>query len=136
VPKPHIHFRGKGYDDYRDFIHSVAEESEAMSRWKNKDEFKARVREWAVKLDTKVTAIYVRPMRRKWASCSTAGNLNFNDELLELDRELGDYVIVHELLHFSVPNHGKLWKSRMLAHLGDYGCLEERLHKLSKRISV
>jgi HsdM N-terminal domain/Protein of unknown function DUF45 len=26
-------------------------------------------------------------------------------------------VIVHELLHFSVPNHGKLWKSLMRAHL-------------------
>ena len=72
----------------------------------------------------------MRPMRRKWASCSTAGNLNFNDELLALDRELGDYVIVHELLHFSVPNHGKLWKSRMLAHLGDHEHLAERLPKM------
>jgi hypothetical protein len=26
--------------------------------------------------------------------------------------------MVHELLHFSVPNHGKLWKSLMRAHLG------------------
>jgi predicted metal-dependent hydrolase len=60
-------------------------------------------------------------------ACSTAENLNFNDELLKLDPELGEYVIVHELLHFSVPNHGKLWKSRMLAHLGDHEHLAERL---------
>jgi len=100
-------------------------------RWRNKREFKARVQEWAVKLDTKVAMIYVRPMRRKWASCSTAGNLNFNDELLKLDRELGDYVIVHELLHCSVPNHGKLWKSRMLAHLGDHERLAERLRRVT-----
>jgi predicted metal-dependent hydrolase len=80
-----------------------------------------------------VAAIYVRPMRRKWASCSTAGNLNFNDELLKLDRELGDYVIVHELMHFSVPNHGKLWKSRMLAHLGDHEELAERLRSIGSR---
>jgi predicted metal-dependent hydrolase len=33
--------------------------------------------------------------------------LCFNDELLGMDRELGDYVIVHELLHFPVPNHEK-----------------------------
>ncbi len=37
--------------------------------------------------------------------------------------------IVHELLHFSVPNHGKLWKSLMRAHLGDYETLAERLQK-------
>jgi predicted metal-dependent hydrolase len=101
-------------------------------RWRNKREFKARVQEWATKLDANVATIYVRPMRRKWASCSTAGNLNFNVELLELDRELGDYVIVHELLHLSVPNHGKLWKSRMLAHLGDHERLAERLRRISK----
>jgi Protein of unknown function DUF45 len=35
---------------------------------------------------------------------------NASTDLLNLDREVGDYVIVHELLHFSVPNHGKLWR--------------------------
>jgi predicted metal-dependent hydrolase len=104
-----------------------------MTGWRSKEEFKDRVREWACKLDARVTTIYIRPMRRKWASCSTAGNLNFNDELLALDRELGDYVILHELLHFSVPNHGKLWKSRMLAHLGDHSALAERLNRTSPR---
>jgi predicted metal-dependent hydrolase len=40
-------------------------------------------------------------------------------------------VIVHELLHFSVPNHGNLWKSRMLAHLGNHEHLVERLRKVT-----
>lgn len=100
-------------------------------RWRNKKEFKARVQEWAIKLDAQVATVYVRPMRRKWASCSTAGNLNFSSELLDLDRDLADYVIVHELLHCSVPNYGKLWRSRMMAHLGDHEQLAERLRKVS-----
>jgi predicted metal-dependent hydrolase len=98
-----------------------------MSRWRDKEEFKARALEWADKLGVKARSLSVRPMRRKWASCSTAGNLNFNSELLDLDRELGDYVIVHELLHFFVPNHGKLWKSLMRGHLGDYERYEHEL---------
>ena len=100
-----------------------------MSRWRDKDEFKARVLEWAGKLDVKARSLAVRPMRNKWASCSTAGNLNFNSELPTLDRETGDYVIVRELLHFSVPNHGKLCKSLMHAHLGNYRRLEDRLQR-------
>lgn len=100
-----------------------------MKRLRDKEEFKARVLEWAAKLDVRARSLAVRPMRRKWASCSTAGNLNFSSELLGLDRELGDYVIVHELLHFSVPNHGKLWKSLMRAHLGDYERLDARLRQ-------
>ena len=98
-----------------------------MKRWNNKEEFKSRVLEWADKLDVKVQSNAVRPMSNKWASCSTAGNLNFNAELLSVDRAVGDYVIVHELLHFSVPHHGKLWKSLMRAHLGDYEKLAQKL---------
>lgn len=105
-----------------------------MKRWRGKEEFKARVLEWADKLGIKARSLAVRPMQSKWASCSTAGNLNFNAELLEVDREIGDYVIVHELLHFSVPNHGKLWKSLMRVHLGDYERLQARLqHAVNER---
>jgi predicted metal-dependent hydrolase len=93
----------------------------------DKNQFKARVREWSSKLGVHVHSLAVRPMRNKWASCSTAGNLNFSDDLLALDRELADYVIVHELLHFHVPNHGKLWKSLMRAYLGDYERAESKL---------
>lgn len=92
-----------------------------------KKEFKSRVHHWAEKLDVNIVWLGVRVMSNKWASCSTNGHLNFNSELLDLDPELWDYVIVHELLHFSVPNHGKLWQSLMRAHLGDYEVLAKRL---------
>lgn len=98
--------------------------------WKDKAEFKARVYEWAKKIGVEVNSLALRPMKNKWASCSTNGNLNFNVDLLELDKEIGDYVIVHELLHFTVPNHGKLWKSLMTAYLGDYQEVEGRLKEL------
>ena len=72
-------------------------------------------------------------LRNKWASCSTAGNLNFNVELLLLDRDIVDYVIVHELLHLFVPNHGSLWKSLMRAHLGSYEERETKLRKVTHK---
>ncbi len=102
-----------------------------MATWRDKEEFKRRVLEWAARLEVKVRSLAVRPMRHKWASCSTAGNLSFNAELLSLDHEVGDYVIVHELLHFSMPNHGRLWKSLMRAHVGDYERQEQKLRSLA-----
>jgi predicted metal-dependent hydrolase len=98
-----------------------------MTKRRDKGEFKARVLEWADRLGVSVRSLYVRPMRNKWASCSTAGTLSFNDELLGLGHDLCDYVIVHELLHLRVPNHGKLWKSLMRAHIGDYEKLQHSL---------
>ncbi len=103
--------------------------SHAAGGWRDREEFKGRVLESARKLEVDAHSIYIRPMTRKWASCSTAGTLSFNDELLAMERDLGDSVIVHELLHFSVPNHGKLWKCLMRAHLGEYEILEQRLRK-------
>jgi len=102
-----------------------------MNGWQSRGEFKEHVFEWASKLNVQIHGLYVRPMRNKWASCSTAGTLSFNDELLGMERDLGEYVIVHELLHFSVPNHGKLWKGLMRAHLGEYENLELRLKRLA-----
>ena len=107
-----------------------------MTKPRDKEEFKARVLEWADKLGVKTRSLAVRPMRNKWASCSTAGNLNFNTDLLELDNEIGDYVIVHELLHFFVPNHGRLWKSLMRAHLGDYERPAAQLRQLANKPSI
>jgi predicted metal-dependent hydrolase len=45
--------------------------------------------------------------------------LNFNDALMKISKDFGDYVIVHELLYFQVPNHEKLWKSLMRVYLGN-----------------
>ena len=95
-----------------------------------KKAFKDRVRYWAKKFDVDVVWLGVRPMRNKWASCSTSGHLNFNADLLGLKTELWDYVIVHELLHFFVPNHGKLWKSLMRAHLGEYEAYAAELKRI------
>ena len=106
-----------------------------MSMAHKKAAFKQRVAEWADKLDVDVVWLGIRPMRNKWASCSTNGYLNFNAELLELEQDLWDYVIVHELLHCSVPNHGKLWKSLMTAYLGDYEDAERELRESRRLIS-
>ncbi|MBF0587485.1 M48 family metallopeptidase, partial [Prosthecochloris sp. N2] len=97
-----------------------------------KTRFKQRVHEWAEKLDVRVVWLGVRPMKNKWASCSTEGHFNFNTELLDMDEKVWDYVIVHELLHFFVPNHGKLWKSLMRAYLGEYEKYETKLRSLPK----
>ena len=52
-----------------------------------------------------------------------------------MEERVWDYVIVHELLHFFVPNHGKLWKSLMRAYLGEYETCEAELCDRKTRIS-
>lgn len=97
----------------------------------DKDLFKKRVREWANKIDVPVQVISIRRMRNKWASFSSKSSLFiFDEELLSMEKDVIDYVIVHELLHYRVPNHGKLWKSMMMAYLGDYTEIERSIKKM------
>jgi len=84
---------------------------------RSKDQFKIQVIKWAEKISVKPRQIRVQKMTKKWASCSTNGWVCFSTDLLKEPRAFQDYVIVHELLHLQVPNHGKLFKSLLNAYL-------------------
>jgi hypothetical protein len=59
-------------------------------------------------------------MRSKWASCSTAGTITLSDDLLREDPAFQEIVIVHELLHLLVPNHGRVFKALMRAYVPNW----------------
>jgi predicted metal-dependent hydrolase len=107
-----------------------------VKRPTTRSDFVDRIHHWAERLDVQIRAVTVRKMRNKWASCSTAGRLTFDETLLSQPRKLQDYVIVHELLHLRVPNHGKLWKTLMRAYVGDYEALEKRLKRTARATLV
>jgi predicted metal-dependent hydrolase len=83
--------------------------------------FRAEVDEWARRLKVEPFAVHLRPMSRKWASCSTRGLVSFSTRLLAESEHFREGVIVHELLHLKVPNHGKLFKSLIRAYLPHSG---------------
>jgi len=51
--------------------------------------------------------ISIRKQKTRWGSCSSKNNINLNMNLLHLPPELMDYVLLHELVHTRVKNHGK-----------------------------
>jgi len=79
--------------------------------------FKSEVRTWARRLGVTPKEIHIRPMKRKWASCSSTGRLTFSTDLLRQTAQFRAEVIVHELLHLKIPNHGPLFKALLKAYL-------------------
>jgi len=79
--------------------------------------FKTEVLTWAKRIGVEPKEIRVRPMKSKWASCSSNGRLTFNSEILQQPASFRREAIIHELLHLKVPNHGKLFKNLMKAFL-------------------
>jgi predicted metal-dependent hydrolase len=88
------------------------------------------VRHGAGRLRLRVSQIQVRPMRTKWASMSTKGWLLLSTDVLGLPQDLAEYVIIHELAHLLVPNHGKVFKLFLHAYVPDWEERESRLKAL------
>lgn len=110
-------------------ITAVREMNIVMSSmtWHDAEDLRWAARHWATRISVKVPQIHLRQMANKWASISTAGRLTLNTDLLALPRELGEFVIVHELVHLLSPTHGKVFKSFMYAYLPDWEEREQRL---------
>ena len=89
-------------------------------------ELRRRAVAWAVKLRVNPRVIRVQEMRRKWGSCSSSGTVTLASDLVDQDPRFQDFVIAHELIHLRVPNHGRLFKALMSAHVPGWRELEQR----------
>ena len=89
------------------------------------DTLRQRIAHWAITLKVKPTQIRIQRMTRKWASCSSAGRVTFSRELLDRPAAFQDCVIVHELLHLRIRNHGRLFAATLRAHLAGNPWIEQ-----------
>ena len=79
-----------------------------------------RVDCWVHRLKVQPPRLRVQQMMRKWGSCSTSGAITLASDLADQEPGFQDFVIAHELLHLRVPNHGKLFKALITAHVPDW----------------
>lgn len=113
--------------------HNVpGDEDRPAARWHDADELRWAARHWATRIGVKTPRIQLREMTSKWASISTAGRLTLNTDLLGVPKDLGEFVVVHELVHLLAPNHGKVFKSFMYAYLPDWQQREKVLQSYAE----
>ena len=62
-----------------------------------------------------------RKMVSRWGSCNKKLNkINLNYHLFQVDEELIEYVILHELCHLVHPNHQRDFHELLFSYMGDY----------------
>lgn len=82
---------------------------------------------WAQRMGVQPGRVQFRTMTRKWGSCSSITNITLNTRLVWLPAHLAEYVVVHELAHLKVFNHGSEFKALMAQHLPDFAARETEL---------
>lgn len=76
-----------------------------------------RVDFFAQKMGLKYKLLKYRKMKSRWGSCSSQSVLTFNSELMKINKQLIDYVVVHELAHLVHMNHSKEFHSLVESYL-------------------
>ncbi len=71
--------------------------------------------------------VFVRNQKTRWGSCSSANNINLNVNLIQLPQELRDYVILHELVHTRIKDHGPSFWTELGKYVHDPQGVDRRL---------
>jgi len=102
---------------------------DAVLRYEAKRYLPGRARELAGQLGYTFKAVTIKNNKTNWGSCSSLKNINLNLHLMRLPDRLIDYIVVHELVHTQIPNHGPSFKERLRGHFRDSAELEKAIKK-------
>ena len=99
----------------------------AINVAKAKAYLKLRLNELATENRFQYNRVFVRNQKTLWGSCSAKNNINLNINLVHLPQHLTDYVMLHELVHTKVKNHGKRFWKRLDKYVGNAKKLNKEL---------
>jgi predicted metal-dependent hydrolase len=91
----------------------------------------ARVAYWAEQFGFTYSHVAIKNMRSRWGSCSGRNAINLNLHLMRLNDSLIDYVILHELVHTRIKNHGNEFWRHLQSLLGNAIALDDQLKRQS-----
>ena len=105
---------------------------EVLEEWYRrllKVEAAASVRRWEPLLGVRVNQVFVQRMRTKWGSAQPLRrNIRLNTELARKPKECLDYIVLHEMIHLLVPNHGPQFIALMDRHMPQWKQVREQLN--------
>jgi predicted metal-dependent hydrolase len=73
--------------------------------------------------------VSVRGQKTRWGSCSHKNNISLNRMLVHLPEALVDYILLHELVHTRIKNHGHLFWEALTQCLPNARSLDRELNQ-------
>ncbi len=129
-----IGFPGKASLEQSEIKEKIRQAAEGVLRYEAKRYLPKRARELANQLGYSFKAVTIKNNKTNWGSCSSLKNINLNLHLMRLPDRLIDAILVHELVHTKIPNHGPSFKQQLKNHFPDMDELNQAIKKFSPRL--
>lgn len=85
---------------------------------------------WARRLDVTFRGFSIQRMKTKWGSSSPGRHtVRLNLELAKFSPDCLDYVALHEIAHFVVPNHSDRFRSLLDSNMPGWRNIRDRLNE-------
>lgn len=94
---------------------------------------KTSTEKWAKKMGVEYKKISINSAKTRLGSCSWNNSINFSMLLVCADKELIDYVVIHELAHIKHKDHSDKFWSFVAKYCHQY---RECRHKLKKSVPL
>lgn len=69
----------------------------------------------------------IKQLKTAWGTCTSNKNITINSELMKYDREVIQYVVLHEICHLKYMNHSKEFWNMVEKYMGNYKEVRKRL---------
>jgi len=90
-----------------------------------------RLKYFANKMNLNFNEVKYKKLKSRWGSCSNQKMITLNIQLLKVQKELIDYVIVHELAHLVYMNHSKEFHTLIEKYLKNSKLLRKKLKEIN-----
>jgi predicted metal-dependent hydrolase len=115
--------RGPRRDADRLRVPGAVVETGSLERWYRAEarrHFAALADRWAPVIAVQPSRLVIRDQRTRWGSASARGTLSLNWRLMMAPARIGEYVVVHELVHFHHMDHSRAFWDRVADHWPGY----------------
>ncbi|SJZ82649.1 M48 family metallopeptidase [Selenihalanaerobacter shriftii] len=120
-------------EDRRELIH------QEVINWYKKHaatKLEERVNKYKKQVGKEPAKIKIKEQKKRWGSCSSLGNLNFNWKIIMAPMSVVDYIVVHELAHLKYPNHSKDFWDLVGTIIPNYKEKQEWLRINGKQLNI
>lgn len=69
----------------------------------------------------------IKRLKTAWGTCTQNKNITINSELMKYDRQVIQYVVLHEICHLKYMNHSKEFWNMIEKYMKDYKEVRSRL---------